>query len=312
MADTFESLWRGVLLRCPSAGPFLARDWINWSLRRIAETRRWSWLQKQSQFLATNVENGGLVNVTTNDPVVTGVGTTWDGSETGKQFRVGLPYPIATVMSVDDIAQTLTLDIPFGGLTLTSTNYSIFSAYFTAPSDFHAFISLWDPAYNWQLWTNVQQEELNMWDSQRANQGTAWVVSFRDYDPLAAVGEAPLPRYELWPHQMSAKPYPFLYESRVTDLVDGGVLPKYIRGDVLMEGALAQCAKWPGTNDYPNPYFNLQLSQFHESSFRQQVFEMERQDDETAEQDVRYANVSSMPWAVVPWMDAKFLQSHAF
>jgi len=290
----------------------LAREWVNWAFRTIGETRRWSWLQKQSQFISTQVVTAGLVTVSTNDPVVTGVGTTWDGSETGKQFRIGLPYPIATIMSVDTGAQTLTLDIPFGGPNLTSVNYQIYSAYYTVPADFHSFISIWDPAYNWQLWTNIQQEELNAWDSQRANQGTAWVVSFRDYDPLAATDTPPLPRYELWPHQMSPKPYPFLYEARPVDLTDAGAtLPFYIRGDVLMEGALSQCAKWPGTSDNPNPYFNLQLAQLHEGKFYKQLFEMERQDDETNEIDVRYASVSSMPWAVIPWMDSRFLQTHA-
>ena len=33
--STFENLYKGVLLRCPMAGEFLARDWIRWSFREL-------------------------------------------------------------------------------------------------------------------------------------------------------------------------------------------------------------------------------------------------------------------------------------
>jgi hypothetical protein len=311
--DTFTYCWKSVLLQCPKAGPMLAQRWVNWSFRKIAEQRRWTWLQKSSQFLINDVVSTGTATTVAGSPIVTGVGTAWDGTLIGRQFRCGISYPIYTISNVDNGAQTLTLDAVWGGPSITGGSYLIYNAYMTVPSDFHAFISAWDPAFNWQLWTDVTQAELNQWDSQRANSGTAWVFSFRDYDPLTPAGTPPLPRYEIWPPQFSAKPYPFLYEARATDLNDTGAsLPRYIRGDVLVEGALWQAALWPGADrENPNPYFNLSLASQHKENFLRDVYDMERQDDEMSDIDVTYQSVPKN-MAPLAYGDSRYMQSHAF
>ena len=311
--DTYDYCLRQVMLRCPMANYQLASTWTNWAFRKIGETRRWSWLIKQGQFLVNNVYSTGTVAANFNDSTVTGTGTAWTTGMIGRQFRVGTSYPIYTIAAVDDIAQTLTLDQPWGGDAVTLGTYLIYNAYFTVPTDFHSFVSLWDPAFNWQLWTNITQAELNMWDSQRASSGTAWVASFRDYNPLTAAGTPALPRYELWPPQLSQKVYPFLYESRPVDLTDAGsALPRYIRGDVLIEGALWQAALWPGpSKDQPNAYFSLQLGLTHQRNFERIVMELERQDDELSDDMIQYSTYTSMPFAAIPLGDSRWLQSHA-
>lgn len=307
--DTYESVWRSILLRCPQAPPLLAQSWVRETFRRIAETRRWSWLIKQGQFIMRDSIVTGTVSTTLGSQTVSGAGTAWDGSEVNRQFRVGTSYPIYTITSVNVGAQTLTIDQPWGVASQTNVTYEIYVAYVTVPTDFHSFISVWDPAYNWQLHTHVLQAELNNFDAQRANQGTAYVFSLRDYDQVST---PPLPRYEVWPHQKSLKAYPFLYETRPLDLNDAGAsLPRYIRGDVLLEGSLAECALWPGpSRERPNPYFNIQLSREHSSAFMRMLFELERQDDEVDPIDLQYAG-PSMPYAPLPWIDARFMQSHA-
>jgi hypothetical protein len=127
-------------------------------------------------------------------------------------------------------------------------------------------------------------------------------------------GSPALPRYEIWPHQYAAKCYPFMYEARWQDLNDtGAALPRYIRGDVLVEGALWQCAMWPGpTATQPNPYFNLTLAKMHQDNFTKAMYELERQDDELNDQIVQYTNYLNLPWAPIPFADSRFLQSHSF
>lgn len=312
--STFADLWRGVLLRCPSASPFLAQQWVQYRFRNIVERRQWSWLIKNGQFIVSNAITSGTVNVTRGDAEVAGVGTTWDGSEVTKQFRPSYTYPIYTILDVNVGAQTLTLDEVYGGPTQSSLGYTIWQAYFTVPSDFHKFTTVVDPAFNWQLWLQIQQPEINMWDAQRSNQGTSWVVSPYDYCNQK-FADPPLPRYEFWPHTFINRVYPFLYESRPADLNDTGAsLPRYVSGDVILEGALADAARWPGpSRDIVSPYFNLQLATHHEQRFLDQVYRMEIQDDEVAETMVNYGSPSmgTMPFAPLPWADAAWLQNHA-
>lgn len=404
MNDTYREIWNRVLLRCPAVSSYLARDWVTNAFRRLGERRRWSWLVKYGQFIAPAVYNTGTVTVTLQSTTVTGVGTTWTQAMVGRQFRIGTATPIYTIAQVNS-ATSLDLDSVWGGATTAAVTYQIYQCYFTPPTDFHAFITVWDPAMNWQLWRNIQQQELNTWDAQRSNTGQAYCVASYDYtgttvgivaavnqssgsgpDPAStgsytgpanavftvectlggitgvatfrwkknegsytsgvttdsvaqdlqdgvqiywptaqtyvigdiwvigatATRSAGLPRYELWPHQTAAYVYPFMYESRPVDLQDtNAVLPRFIRGDVLLEMALAESARWPGpSTDKPSPYFNLKLADMHDARAERMIMELERQDDETYEQDLSYQSPLGFPFAT-PLGDSAWLQSHA-
>lgn len=311
MLDNYEQLWRAILLRCPLAGPLLARQWLSFSFRKVVERRRWSWLLKANQFLPPAVVNAGTVAVTRGSTAVVGTGTAFTSAMVGRQFRVGVNEPIYTVATFTD-ATNIALDQAWGGKTVSAVGYEIFQAYYTPPSDFHAFVSVIDPQRNWQLYINVGQDELDAVDPQRARAGDVYVVSWRDYDTTVT---PPLPRYELWAHPKSERVYPYLYESRPPDLEDSGAsLPRFIRGDVLLDMALAEAARWPGPSaEQKNPYFNLALSGMHEAKARDAIAELERQDDETYLQDVRWqVPWQTTPWALVPWGDASFLQKHSY
>jgi len=409
--DTYGAIWNRILLRCPAASSFLARDWTQNAFRQIAERRRWSWLLRFGQFIAPPLYNTGRVNCTNFSTTITGVGTNWDQSMVGRQFRVGLASPMYTVNTVTS-ATELDLDAVWGPPTATNVPYEIYQCFFTPPNDFHALVTVWDPAMNWQLWRHIQQIELNTWDAQRSSRGQAYVVAHRDYsrgyvgkiqqpvkaagcgatpsatspvaitpfgytgpadaifsvqtvvggqtgtatyqwkkntgpwttgittsiDPqdlqdgvqiywptgvdylansvyviVCTAGSNPgLPRYEIWPHQTAAYVYPYLYEARAQDISDvGTVLPRYIRGDVLLEMALAEAARWPGPSaDKPNPYFNLKLSDIHTARAERMIMELERQDDETYELDIQFQMPLGFPYAT-PLGDSSWLQAHA-
>ena len=308
--DTFSTTWRQVLLRCPAASVFLAQGWVKYAFRRVAERRRWSWLIKPNQFIINKVVTAGAVALTRNSPTVTGAGTAFTLAMVGRQFRASANFPIYTITDVDVGAQTLTLDQVWGGTTESSVGYELYNAYVTPPTDFHAFISVTDPAFNWQLNLNIGQDELNAVDAQRTDSGTVYIVAWRDYDSRFT---PPLPRYELWPHQKADYVYPYLYEARATDLDDANAqLPRFIRGDMLLEFALVECARWPGpSKEQPNPYFNLALAREHERRAELMVMEAEKQDDETFLQDARYMTATGLPFAPLPWGDSQWLQSHS-
>lgn len=315
--DTFSDAWRRTLLRCPLAGPFLAQDWIRNAFRKVAEKRLWSWLIGYGQFIVPALTNTGLVTATNNQNTVIGnaaAAATWSGTLVGQQFRISSLTPIYTILTVTTTTNpndTLTLDATWGGTTQTLVGYEIYQAYVKVPTDFLAFRTVIDPQRNWQLWANRwSQSDLNTWDAQRASAGNPYAVVYRDMDPSGAP-TPPVARYELWPHQKTLYAIPYLYDKRATDISDSGsTIPRLIRGDVLVEGALVDAARWPGAPGQPNPYFNLALASQHEAKFQTLVGELERQDNEIFEQNVQYqVFTQGLPWAPFPG-DARFIQSH--
>lgn len=313
--STYDSLVRQLLLRCPSASLFLARSWLDFRFRQVWDYKLWSWQRKNTQLLFDSVVKVGVVNVTRGSMTVVGVGTNWHSLPNGQsivahQFRTGLNSPIYTIQTCPDDTH-LTLTQPYGAATTLSANYSIYNAYVTPPTDFQNWIAIYDSNYNWALNLSVTQEQLDAWDAQRANIGNvSYVVASRDFDDV--FNSPPLPRFEPWPHQQAQYVLNSLYVSRPPDLSDpGATLPRLIRGDVLLELALADAARWPGPSmDAKNPYFSLQLAMQHETRGMVMLAELARTDDELFENDVTYMSLASMPMASVPWGDARFLQSH--
>jgi hypothetical protein len=121
------------------------------------------------------------------------------------------------------------------------------------------------------------------------------------------------PRYELWPAPTIANYlYPYLYVAREWDLTQAQPqLPYPIaqRGEVLLEMALAKCARYPGADtDHPNPYFNLTLALQHDRIAEQLLNDLERNDEEIGVTTVSY---QEMPFYPAPWMDGAWEQSHA-
>lgn len=312
---TYPDIWNQVLLRAPDTGPFLAQNFVRNSFLRIAERRRWSWLIKFGQFISPAPYVTGTVSVTQGSTTVTGVGTLWTTASPTllyQQFRIGLTAPIYTIITVTDDTH-LELDSPYGGATATNTVYRIYQCFFPTPTDYHSMLTLWDPAMNWQLYLNIKQEQLNIWDAQRATMGNAYSVSYRDTSQyyIGNTATTPgVPRLELWPHSLS-RTFPCLYESRCIDISEpGAILPRYIRGDMLLEMSLAEAAYYPGTRDKPNAYKDLAAARRHEQKAELMIAEAERQDDETDMQDlmVQY----NVPAALaVPWGDSSWLQKHA-
>lgn len=128
-----------------------------------------------------------------------------------------------------------------------------------------------------------------------------------------AISNAGLPFYELWPHQQAQHVYPFLYEIRAADLNDvNAVLPRYIRGDVLVDMALEDVCLWPGVSpDKANPYYSLSNAKYYADRSGKEVALLEVQDDNVWQQDFTYSYPSMLWGFATPLGDAAWLQSHA-
>lgn len=131
--------------------------------------------------------------------------------------------------------------------------------------------------------------------------------------PCKALSAASQARYELWPRPVNTPyVYPYLYRAVLPALSDEQPqLPPLIaqRGDVLLEMALANCARTPGTAEMPNPYFNPVLAQQHDHRADLLIEDVSMRDDEVAIKDLSWTR---LPFAPAPWLDASFLQSHGW
>lgn len=322
---TFDGLYKAVLLRCPSASLFLARSWIDIAFRTLWDRRQWSWMRAQTQFFFAQLYNTGTVNVTRGSYTVQGVLTYWSGDLVGRQFRTSINTPIYTIEAVDVTAQTLTLDQPYGGSTATggygtggyglggyggstslNIGYQIYNAYQTVPSDFESFLSVIDVNFTWSLGLDTSLEDINRWDPQRSNIGTPYCVVPFDYDG-DVFNNPPLPRYEWWPHQQSEYVYSAWFIRRPPDLSDPqAMIPRNVRGNVLLELALAQAARWPGPDaEHRNVYFDLRLAMQHDARGEVGIREMEVVDDSIYETDAWYDSPPNIFIA-----DARWLQRH--
>lgn len=282
MADTFSQMWRRILLHCPFVPVPLAQDWINDRYRlALDQAGLWGGQVAESQFIIPDAYSTGTISAINGSATVTGAATGWTTALEGRQFYVGGQGPFYTITTVDAGAQTLTLERPFGGATTgAGTAYEIAQVYVTAPADFLAFKTIKDPVNNWRIRFNKSQEWLDRIDAARTTVGNAWY--FVDYRQSTATGSVGVPRYEVWPRVTNQKVYPFLYWRRPADFSADTDTPMFpLRGDELVTGALADLARWPGTESRRNPNFDLRLAKDYEQMFEDMVRRLQRVDQET-------------------------------
>jgi hypothetical protein len=111
------------------------------------------------------------------------------------------------------------------------------------------------------------------------------------------------PRYEPWPHIRADETRPYLYLANLPDLSDpGAMLPRYVRGDVIMEMVLADVARWKHPD---NAYYDLKLALIHDQRAESMLLDMERQDQARETTDLAYTN-----WNDLPAYDSEFIASH--
>lgn len=138
------------------------------------------------------------------------------------------------------------------------------------------------------------------------NAGDVFIISCQ------AVTTSGVPRYELWPRPINT-PYvfPYLYRKVPPALTDAQPqLPEFIadRGDVVLEMALANCARWPGTSTTRNPYYDLNLARQHDIRAETMRAQLEIKDDAIAPKDLIYSTVPYAPG--VPILDGSYIQDH--
>lgn len=296
--DSFERSWRSVLIHCPLAGAAKAQLWTQQAYNTLGDRKGWSWLRKEDQFLVS-ASKTLTVGVTRGSKTVTG---NFAASDDDRQFRVGngIPYSIESVT----VGVSATLDRSYGKATNAAASATILDAYVTAPSDFLRFLAVYDPGQQRLIEFNITEDELNEADPEReATAASPLVLASLKYNTSGRI------QYELYPYRTVEAHYPFLYQRRPEELADATAWPGPLkaRGDIIVTGALALAAEWPGDENRRNPYFNLQLAQRKLLQFERELAQLEFRDEEIY--PTWWLAVGGQPRGRV-WADSTYMRSH--
>jgi hypothetical protein len=186
--------------------------------------------------------------------------------------------------------------------------------YATCPADFGHFIAVLDPQNQRRIRVFTTEVEINTADPGRFNTGDPWALA--NYRLSSLSGTSGRVQYEWWPYWAAGgfRRYPFYYFRRPQDPADDDLFlgPLRDRGDVILYGALAQAAEWPGTTEQRNPYFNLQLATRHRAHFEFEMGKLEVRDQELYLTWFHNEPWSGWDYAMGPLVpaDAAYMQAH--
>lgn len=298
---TFEDVWRRVLLRVPMTPPFLAQEWVQTAYNQACTIRNWSHLRAETT-LRTKAAVSGTAAVVQDSATVTGGTITFAASDVGRQFKVS-SVPLYTIIAVDTGLNQATLDRVYVEATDAAASAVVLDAFLTLPENFKTWGVVTDRARWWILHLWATEAELTRWDPLRTVGGPPRVLASKMLSPVAA--QAGCPMFELWPYSLVEAYFPSIYYVKPGALTDATVFrgPFATRTDVLIDAAMAECAKWPGPSaDRKNPYFDKALAERLDAHVQEELRKME-----VADEDLYPTWLQPGRFAMAP-LDAAYLQ----
>ena len=232
----------------PDLDPMWAGRFINDAMREVVDSYQWYALKVRGNINVPKVTTSGTCILTNGSNVVQGIGTAWTTALIGLQFRGGFQGPWRTVNSVNAIAQTLTIDTPYGGDTRTG-GYQCQAVYATLGANIKYLLHSRNQNQGWPIEVNGNQETIDAWDTWRTSLG--WTTYFATLPPTPD-GQFQI---EMWPTPYSAQVFPFEAYIQPPDMnLDTDSPPSFIRADVLVRRAIADAKLFGGrTSKYYDP-----------------------------------------------------------
>lgn len=270
-----------VLLWVPDMDPLLIQRIINNQYRKIIEYRNWYGLMVRGQVTTPQQYSVGTATATFGSNTVVGIGTGWTTNLIGLQFRSGFTSPWQTIVDVspDTIPQTLTLDMPYGGMTITS-GYTIVREFITLGANVRYLLDAVNQFQGYRMAVNVPQQTINEIDTWRTSVG--WSLVFSNLPPTPD-GQM---QWEIWPSPTFQQVFPFLAYTQPPNLVNDTDCPvTFIRSDVLVMMALSDALVWRGKL---NKYYDPPTAQSKMGQAMAELNKMALNDDSMYTQDVTW------------------------
>jgi hypothetical protein len=290
-----------VRLYVPAAPTFLVREWVNVAWKQLTAARRWGFLRGELVLTIQASRAIASCGVTQGSPTVTSAGLFVAG-DAGRQFQV-TTYPTYTIQSVTDV-NTMVLDRAYGEPTAPAAVGLVLDAYATLPADFASFRVIADPYTQRRLAFWISEDQLNLLDPTRmaGDSGPRLLVARSPSNYAPTLGQT---QYEYWPRPTAARSYPARYNKQADTLNDTDTFTGVLAdgAQILIAGALAQAAQWPGTGDRPNPYFNAAIATAKQLEFRQGIQTLSLRDDEMYPDDLATVHWERWPLADLAYND---------
>lgn len=289
---TFYDLWMSMRLYVPGAPVFLLQKWMKNVFRELVDRRMWSWQLSEGQLVWQDARDLAEVTVAFGSREVDSAAL-FVAADVGRNFRVGT-YPIYTVVQMITPSRIL-LDRPYEGTGadgVITDNATILDAYVTLPPSFESFVAVLDPVNQRQIPWWATWQELDVIDPIRmAAESVPRLLAAATPSVLpATLGQT---RYEYYPKPISHGALQYIAKAVPFSMGDTDPLPGLLqhRQDVVEAGMLAKAARWPGTADVKNPYFNLALAREQQAEFERLANQLDIRDD-----DVYQQSIDRYPW----------------
>jgi hypothetical protein len=214
---------------------------LNSIVRQVYDRRMWYGLMVRGQILCQGYTIGGSVTVTQGSTQVVGTGTSWTPAIIGRQFRIGYNTSLMTITQLNVGTQTLTLEMPWGGVSYTGAGYIISQNYVSPGANIKYIHTAKNLYMAWRLRLDYNQQSLDTIDP--------WRVNTFSPSALAQMPPGPNGEYmvELWPVPNIVQSLPFIACVQPPNLVnDTDSLPPYIRTDIITKLGIADAKVYRG------------------------------------------------------------------
>jgi hypothetical protein len=279
-----------------------------WKALTRSRSGQWAFLRTQAALQIAAARTLAAVTATKGSATITSAAL-FVAADVGRQLRLST-YPFYTITVFTD-ASTVTIDRIYGEETATASA-TIFDGYAVVPADFGQFDLIADPYNQRRLAFWITADQLNLLDEARSasDTGPRLLATAMPSTATATLGRI---QYEYWPRPTGNRSYPYTYFKQGANLAENfaftGVLAD--GGDVLRKGALSQAARWPGTSDKANPYFNLGLADRLDAEFKAGVQQLSLRDDDQQGSDLARVHWERWPLADLAYNDASLRSTDA-
>lgn len=277
----FGSMVGEVLDEMPDQDPESVKTKLNDHIRKIYDRRTWYGLMIRGQIATAQFVIGGSVNITQGSTLIVGVGTSWTPIIIGRQFRLGYNTPPYTITQMDPTLQTLTIEMPWAGVSYTGAGYLISQNYYSPGPNIKYIHTAKNLIMAWRMRLDYNQQTLDTIDPWRIN----------TFSPAALAQMPPGPNgeymVELWPVPSIVQALPFVAVAQPPNLVyDTDALPPYIRSDIVVKYAIADAKVYRGPKF--NKYYDAQESQRLRGEAETELVYMAKADEDLYRQNLIY------------------------
>lgn len=296
-AQTFRQVWGKVLLHAPTVPAALAQSWVQDAYDKLIANRHWAWTRRTTN-LVTRAPRTVSASFTAGSTTITSAAQ-FIPEDAGRQLRInnGFTY---TINQVSDPSTAVLLEAYADTAQAGTQTAQILDAYLAMPADFRTFETVDDQVNMRPIVWWIAKDRLDVFDPGRiaADSRFRVLAAHQISQALPTLGRL---LYEAWPRPTAAGVYTMSYFVRTdtlqNDVAFQGVLATYTKA--LETYALSEAAKWPGTVDQKNPYFNLPLSKLLSDEFEQTFQELNVMDDDQYLMDLQQIDLASFGLAAV-------------